>query len=127
MCVCVQVHVHMCMYVHEIVYVCYYTYVCMCKPTLCPHVQVDQFDSVGLSVFNNCWSTVHDFDRSTGDGNWSIEQGETPLLIDMPKEGEFVEVGVSFTQENSVVPLTVGPKQHPPGEVSKVCENESNS
>ena len=57
----------------------------------------------------------------------SIEQGETPLLIDMPKEGEFVEVGVSFTQENSVVPLTVGPKQRPPGEVSKVCENESNS
>ena len=32
-------------------------------------------------------------------------------------EGEFADVGLSFAADSSVVPVTVGPKQKPSGEV----------
>ncbi len=73
------------------------------------------FDSAGLSVFNNSWSTVHDFTGGTGGGNWSITSGDDPVRIDLPAEVE--DVGVSFSTEDSIVPLTVGLKQRPPEEV----------
>ena len=74
------------------------------------------FVSAGLSVFNNQWSIVHDFDQGAAESNWSLlseERVGTGFLL----EGEFADVGLSFTADSSVVPVTVGPKQKPPGEV----------
>ena len=39
-------------------------------------------------------------------------------MIDIPTEGEFSDVGLSFERETSVVPHTIGPKQKPHGEVA---------
>ena len=77
-----------------------------------------QFESAGLSQFNNRWSVVHDFDRGTGQENWSLMHGDNPAMISFPTEGEFAEVGISFSCETSLVPLTVGIKQKKEGEVS---------
>ena len=69
-----------------------------------------------LSVFNNQWSIVHDFDQGTAESNWSLlseERVGTGFLL----EGEFADVGLSFAADSSVVPVTVGPKQKPSGEV----------
>ncbi len=41
--------------------------------------------------------------------------GDDPVRIDLPAEVE--DVGVSFSTEDSIVPLTVGLKQRPPEEV----------
>ena len=74
------------------------------------------FVSAGLSVFNNQWSIVHDFDQGAAERNWSLLSEEsvgTGFLL----EGEFADVGLSFAADSSVVPVTVGPKQKPPGEV----------
>ena len=83
--------------------------------SFCPTAQ---FKSAGLSEFNNRWSVVHDFDRGAGEENWSLMHDDNPVMIAFPTEGEFAEVGVTFAHENSVVPLTVGLKQKPEGEVS---------
>ena len=63
-----------------------------------------QFDSAALSEFNNRWSVVHDFDRGTGEENWSLLYGDNPDMITFPMEGEFADVGVSFFCETSLVP-----------------------
>ena len=44
--------------------------------------------------------------------------GDNSTMITFPTEGEFAEVGVSFSRETSLVPLTVGIKQKQDGEVS---------
>ena len=61
---------------------------------------------------------VHDFDRGAGEENWSLLYGDNPVIITLPTDGEFAEVGVSFSHETSLVPLTVGIKQKQEGEVS---------
>ena len=61
---------------------------------------------------------MHDFDRDTGEENWSLMHGENPVVIGVPSEGEFADVGISFSREDSLVPLTVGIKQKQEGEVS---------
>ena len=83
------------------------------------------FVSAGLSVFNNQWSIVHDFDQGAAESNWSLlseERVGTGFLL----EGEFADVGLSFAADSSVVPVTVGPKQKPPGEVPVVPLSFSN-
>ena len=76
------------------------------------------FDSAHLNVFNNSWSSVHDFNGGAASGNWSIQNGGDPVMIDQPTEGEVADIGISFSRDNSVVPCTVGPKARPPEEVS---------
>ena len=52
----------------------------------------------------------------TAESNWPLlseERVGTGFLL----EGEFADVGLSFAADSSVVPVTVGPKQKPPGEV----------
>ena len=83
-----------------------------------------QFESAVLSEFNNRWSVVHDFDQGTGEENWSLLYGDNPDMIAFPTEGAFADIGVSFSRETSLVPLTVGMKQRQEGEVSfdhRVC------
>ena len=75
------------------------------------HTLLGLFDSAKLSVFNNSWSTIHDFDRSSVGNNWSLMHEENPVIIELPTEGDIADVGISFSRETSVVPLTVGAKQ----------------
>ncbi len=58
---------------------------------------------------------MHDFTGGTSGGNWSVASGDNPVMIDLPTE--VADVGVSFSAEDSIVPLIVGPKQRPPDEV----------
>ena len=60
---------------------------------------------------------IHDFDRGAGEDNWSLMHGDNPVIISLPDEGEFNEVGVTFSRESSIIPLTLGIKQKPEGEV----------
>lgn len=61
---------------------------------------------------------IHDFDRGAGEDNWSLMHEDNPVPITLPSEGEFAEVGVTFSRETSLVPLTLGLKHKPEGEVS---------
>lgn len=79
------------------------------------HDFAGQFEAAGLSEFNNRWSVIHDFDRGAGGENWSLT--DAPVIIDLPGEREFADVGVTFSRETSLVPLTLGTKQKPEGEV----------
>lgn len=81
------------------------------------HYSIGLFDSAKLSVFNNSWSAVHDFDSGSDGSNWSLVHEENSAIIDLPTEGEISDLGISFSQETSIVPLTVGAKHGPAGEV----------
>lgn len=40
----------------------------------------EQFKKAGLSVFNNCWCTIHDFTPVDGERNWGIlPENTTPF------------------------------------------------
>ncbi len=60
---------------------------------------------------------IHDFTKGLDESNWSLVTDGTPDIEEV-KEGEFGEVGVSFSREESFVPHTIGPKQKTLGEVS---------
>ena len=78
------------------------------------HTPAAHFDAVGLSVFNNQWSSVHDFDRGVEGDNWSLAHSHSePPPFAIPSSGEFAEIGVSFSHEDSVIPLTLGLKDKP--------------
>ena len=81
-------------------------------------VHAAQFESASLSEFNNRWSVIHDFDGGVGGENWSLLNEDNPVVITLPTEGEFAEVGIIFSHETSLVPYTLGVKQKPEGEVS---------
>ena len=78
---------------------------------------IDQFDSIGLNVFDNCWSNIHDFDRGLDQTNWGYLPTDSPPLISLPTEGEFSNLGLSLETDRSIVPLTVGSNSRPEGEV----------
>ncbi len=58
---------------------------------------------------------MHDFTGGTSGGNWTVNVSSSSVDIDLPSE--VADVGICFNPEESVVPLTVGPKQRPPDEV----------
>lgn len=70
-----------------------------------------------MSVFDNCWSSIHDFDRGLDETNWQLLPSDTPPILDIPSMGEFSQVGLSLEVEESIVPLTVGSINKPIGEV----------
>ena len=80
--------------------------------------QLDQFDSIDLSVFDNCWSNIHDFDRGLDETNWGLLPADSPPVISVPTEGDFSNVGLSLEPKKSIVPLTIGSNSKPDGEVN---------
>jgi len=66
---------------------------------------------------------VHDFDQDVDDSNWSLCSEET-ICTGFVLEQEFAEIGISFAMDCSAVPLTVGPRQKPPGEVRYYTRNK---
>jgi len=81
-----------------------------------------QFDRAGLSVWNNQWSDVHDFNEIKGEQHWTFLPHNTrpaDLLKPLP------EVYPTITQEeansDSVVPLTSGSRPLQSDEVGFVA------
>ncbi|CAL4125245.1 unnamed protein product, partial [Meganyctiphanes norvegica] len=73
----------------------------------------EQFNSSGLSVFNNNWSNIHDFTPVEGEQNWSIIQKSTLTeLFKMPQTEPLNSVGLVLSAEESVVPYTKGAPNH---------------
>lgn len=84
------------------------------------YLNLDQFNSIGESPFNNCWSNIHDFDRGLNESNWELLPPNAPPTVTLPQEGELSQVGVSFESEKSSVPLTIGSRNKPDGEVGLI-------
>ena len=87
-------------------------------------LNADQFEVCGMSVFNNHWSDIHDFDRGVGDDDdthWTIVTRDSIPKLHLPSESEMGHVGVSFQPEHIVVPYTEGPNSKPDEEVSLMC------
>ena len=89
-------------------------FVCLSVP------YVDHFRASGLSVFNNFWNSVHDFDSGTGSAHWSIVRSEAEPDFHQPPP-EVANAGVSLDQDRSAVPYTVGSTGSANDEVRCVC------
>lgn len=68
----------------------------------------EQFKLAGLSVYNNIWSTIHDFSPVDGSENWTLLPETTTLESAVPKPttDEFVTMEIDLDPTKSVVPLT---------------------
>ncbi len=80
---------------------------------------VDHFKATGLSVFNNFWNSVHDFDSGTGTSHWGVVKKEDVPEFHQPPT-EVSSVGVTLDPNQSVVPYTVGQIERVKNEVC-VC------
>ena len=67
-----------------------------------------QFQSSGLSVYNNTWSTIHDFTPVEQSDNWSLIPDNVTLesIVPRPETDDFSGIDVKFDTQSSVVPLT---------------------
>ncbi|XP_066936725.1 protein XRP2-like [Clytia hemisphaerica] len=68
----------------------------------------EQFKLAGLSVYNNTWSTIHDFTPVEQSENWSLIPQSVTLEqhVPRPTSEEFADINVKFESELSVVPFT---------------------
>lgn len=71
----------------------------------------EQFDKAKLSVYNNLWWQVHDFNKKVGETHWTLlPQEQVPKLLDVAKcsavqQSEFLS--------GRVVPVTLGSRPRP--------------
>ncbi|KAG8452147.1 hypothetical protein GDO86_004079 [Hymenochirus boettgeri] len=72
-----------------------------------------QFKDAGLSIFNNTWSSIHDFTPLTGETNWSLLSPDSAIqdFLPLPDEEELKGVRVSTDVNRSIVPVTWGQRQ----------------
>ncbi|XP_074661001.1 protein XRP2-like [Tubulanus polymorphus] len=74
-----------------------------------------QFHKAGLSVYNNNWSTIHDFTPVPGENNFSIMDNdeEASQLFSLPTADYFhsLQNKVAFTATKCVVPKTMGSRR----------------
>ena len=68
----------------------------------------EQFKQAGLSIYNNTWSSIHDFTPVDQSENWSLIPESTTLesCVPRPDSDEFSEIDVKFDLDSSVVPLS---------------------
>ena len=64
----------------------------------------EQFQSADLSVYNNTWSTIHDFTPVEQSANWSLIPEN--ISIESMIHDVIAEMNVKFDSQSSVVPLT---------------------
>ena len=69
-----------------------------------------QFDSAGLSIFNNNWSSIHDFTPATDIQTWSLLPHDSVVsaYVPFPPVDDFPDIEVSADSDSSIVPLTSG-------------------
>ncbi|XP_006639198.1 protein XRP2 [Lepisosteus oculatus] len=71
------------------------------------------FKDAGLSIFNNNWSTVHDFTPVAGETNWGLlpEDAGVEAYVPAPDTDEFKSVRVAASAGRSIVPVTRGQRR----------------
>ncbi|KAB0338923.1 hypothetical protein FD755_025108 [Muntiacus reevesi] len=72
-----------------------------------------QFKDAGLSIFNNTWSSIHDFTPVSGERNWSLlpEDAVVQDHVPLPTTEELKAVRVSTEASRSIVPVSRGQRQ----------------
>ncbi|XP_068082604.1 protein XRP2 isoform X2 [Anabrus simplex] len=88
-----------------------------------------QFCDAGLSVFNNEWSSIHDFTPFDGDVNWCLLPDTIRIedYVSLPVSDELRNLNMSLRAEKSTVPHTWGPHKVPVGQVCLVsffCDDQ---
>ncbi|KAJ4443069.1 hypothetical protein ANN_04719 [Periplaneta americana] len=78
----------------------------------------EHFQQAGLSVFNNNWSSIHDFTPIEGENNWCLFPDTIRIqdYVSLPAAQELQRLNISLLEEKSVVPYTWGPHKTPTGE-----------
>ncbi|XP_028392552.1 protein XRP2-like [Dendronephthya gigantea] len=73
----------------------------------------DQFDAAGLSLYNNNWSSIHDFTPAADVETWSLlpENAKVSDYVPLPPVDSFPEIEVSADSDSSIVPLTLGSRR----------------
>ncbi|XP_077978163.1 protein XRP2-like [Glandiceps talaboti] len=74
---------------------------------------LEQYKKSDLSIYNNNWSTIHDFTPVPGEQNWSLLPADAKLedFVPKPTTEQFACVDISTDTEKSVVPLTTGTRR----------------
>ncbi|XP_021926318.1 protein XRP2-like isoform X2 [Zootermopsis nevadensis] len=78
----------------------------------------EHFQQAGLSVFNNNWSSIHDFTPIEGEHNWCLFPDTIKIqdYVSLPASQELQRLSASLLAERSVVPHTWGLHKTPSGE-----------
>ncbi|XP_013390023.1 protein XRP2 [Lingula anatina] len=90
----------------------------------------EQLKSAGLSIYNNSWSTVHDFTPVPGENNFSLlpEDVKIEEFLPIPTTEQFSCMKIDTNPGNSVVPVTHGSRRKPATESClAVFFNDGNS
>ena len=73
----------------------------------------NHFQQAGFSIYNNSWSSIHDFTPLPDGNNWSlIASASIESHIPKPSTEEFQDIDISFDPCRSIVPLTRGKLYH---------------
>ena len=89
-----------------------------------------QLNDAGISVFNNNWSSIHDFTPVPGENNYGLMSQDIQLTsrLPFPSKEPFNSIELSIDPEKSEIPLTLGVKQRPSGHRCLVaiypCDNQ---
>ncbi|XP_069492717.1 protein XRP2 [Ambystoma mexicanum] len=69
-----------------------------------------QFKDAGLSIFNNNWSSIHDFTPVSGENNWNLLPEDSSVLdaVPLPDSEELKAVRVATDPNKSIIPVTRG-------------------
>ncbi|XP_065829487.1 protein XRP2-like [Oscarella lobularis] len=76
----------------------------------------DHFSAAGISLFENNWSNIHDYSPIPGEENWKLiapDAAGVDEYFSAPSEEPFSSIPVSFSTDNSLVPLTMGLSRRP--------------
>ncbi|KAJ8298779.1 hypothetical protein KUTeg_022839 [Tegillarca granosa] len=73
----------------------------------------DQFQQAGLSIYNNTWSTVHDFTQDPDVTHFSLlpEDAKVEDFVPRPLAEQFASLDISTEPSKSVIPLTHGTRR----------------
>lgn len=89
-----------------------------------------QLQDAGISVFNNNWSSIHDFTPVPGENNYGLLPKEATLTdhLPFPSKDPLDSIELSIDPLKSEIPLTLGVKQRPSGHRCLVavypCDNQ---
>ncbi|XP_043928009.1 protein XRP2 [Protopterus annectens] len=72
-----------------------------------------QFKDASLSIFNNNWSSIHDFTPVSGETNWSLlpEDSNIQDFIPLPDSEELKSVRINTDVSRSIIPITHGQRR----------------
>ncbi|KAL5007276.1 hypothetical protein ScPMuIL_016082 [Solemya velum] len=77
-----------------------------------------QFEMASLSVYNNSWSTIHDFTQDPTETHFSLlpQDAKCDAYVPIPTSEPFDNMQISLEMEKSIIPLTLGERRKPSDE-----------